>query len=231
MVLTLVLGTAIAFSSCSKDNDGDDNNPDINVPGGNDVTPSTKLQAVDLGLSVKWANMNVGAKTPEGVGDHFAWGETKPKQTYTVESYKWNNGVHYDLNKYCTTSNYGTVDNKTTLDSEDDAARVNLGGSWRMPTKAEMEELCTKCTWTWTTQNGMHGYKVVGKNGNSIFLPAAGVREHDGLYGVGEHGGYWSADVNASHPVNAHYLSCDPEGLYCSKRNRDNGISVRAVCP
>ena len=92
---------------------------------------------VDLGLSVKWATCNVGADSPEEYGYHFAWGETSPKTTYNWSTYKYCNGDEYSMTKYCDDS-FGTVDNKTTLELSDDAARVNWGGKWRMPTRAEI---------------------------------------------------------------------------------------------
>ena len=122
---------------------------------------------VDLGLSVKWATCNVGATTPEGYGDYFAWGETQPKTTYNWSTYKYCNGSYYTLTKYCVDYSYGTVDNKTTLELTDDAARVNWGGKWRMPTKAEYNELknSSNCTWTWTQKSGVRG---LPKNRNSL---------------------------------------------------------------
>ena len=144
-----------------------------------------------MGLSVKWADRNVGASKPEEYGDYFAWGETEPKSTYSWSTYKWCNGSETTLTKYNTNSSYGTVDNKTILDLSDDAARANWGGSWRMPTDAELTELREQCTWTWTTQNGVNGYKVTSKsNGNSIFLLAAGFRHNSGLYSAGSYGYY-----------------------------------------
>ena len=131
-------------------------------------------EAVDLGLSVKWANVNVGAISPEDYGDYFAWGETELKTDYSWSTYKFELGTDENgpFSKYVTNSSYGTVDNKTVLDPEDDAAHVNWGGSWRMPTDAEWTELRTKCTWTWTSE--VNGMLVTGPNGKSIFLPAAG---------------------------------------------------------
>ena len=84
---------------------------------------------VDLGLSVKWATCNVGADSPEDYGDYFAWGETEPKSTYYWSTYKWYRGDYDNLTKYCTSSSYGTVDNKKQLDLSDDAARANWGGA------------------------------------------------------------------------------------------------------
>ena len=133
-------------------------------------------EAIDLGLpsGTKWANMNVAASTPEEYGGYYAWGETEEKDNYSWSTYKWCRGSYDTQTKYCTDSSYGTVDNKTVLDPEDDVAHVKWGGTWRMPTLDEQKELLNKCTWNWTTQNGVNGYKGTGPNGNSIFLPAAG---------------------------------------------------------
>ena len=92
-------------------------------------------------MSVKWATCNVGATKPEEYGDYFAWGETDPKSTYDWSTYKYCNGSSSTLTKYNTDNSQGTVDNKTTLDLSDDAARANWGDSWRMPTDAELTEL------------------------------------------------------------------------------------------
>ena len=188
---------------------------------------------VDLGLSVKWATCNVGATTPDGYGDYFAWGETSPKDNYEWSTYKYCNGSKTTLTKYNTNSNYGTVDNKTTLELSDDAARANWGGTWRMPTITEIEELIntTYCTWTWTTQNGVNGYKVTSKtNGNSIFLPAAG----NTIYSDGSHGWYWSSSLCSSSPgYKANSLSIELELDYANwlGKYRYIGYPVRPVCP
>ena len=186
---------------------------------------------VDLGLSVKWATMNVGATTPEEYGDYFAWGEVKPKEEYVWSTYKWCNGSKNTLTKYCTNSEYGTVDNKTVLESADDVAAVNWGASWRMPTDAELTELREQCTWTWTTQNGVNGYKVTGSNGNSIFLPAAGYRSDSSLYDAGSYGYYWSSSLDADSPYDAYELYFDSDNVYWYDDNRSFGQSVRPVCP
>ncbi|MBR3076094.1 MAG: hypothetical protein IKH11_10140, partial [Bacteroidales bacterium] len=115
------------------------------------------------------------------------------KYAYDWSTYKWCNGSFITQTKYNTNSSYGTVDNKTVLDPEDDAAHVNWGGSWRMPTAEESDELITKCTWTWTTQNGVNGRLVTGPNGKSIFLPAAGLRYDTYLGSAGSNGYYWSS--------------------------------------
>ena len=189
---------------------------------------------VDLGLpsGTKWATTNVGASSPEGYGNYYAWGETTTKSTYNWSNYKWCNGGPSSMTKYCTSSSYGTVDNKTTLDLSDDAAYVNWGSSWRMPTKAEQDELrnANYTTWTWTTQNGVNGYKVTSKtNGNSIFLPAAGCRNDSILSLAGSYGYYWSGSLNTSSLSYAYHLYCSSSGVDWSSYNRYYGRSVRAV--
>ena len=142
---------------------------------------------VDLGLpsGTLWADCNVGTEKPEEFGDYFAWGETQPKDEYTYRNYKWHEfypdpedpeGKYLKsrLTKYCVSSIFGNPDYKTILDLEDDAANANWGGKWRMPTWDEQEELIEGCINTFTTLNGVEGYKLTSKkNGNSIFLPMA----------------------------------------------------------
>ena len=192
-------------------------------------------EAVDLGLpsGIKWATCNVGATKPEEYGGYYAWGETEEKSNYDWSTYKWCNGSYDTMTKYCTNSSYGTVvDNKTTLDPEDDVAHVKWGGSWRMPTKAEMSELCNNCTWTEIIQNGVNGYKVTGPNGNSIFLPAAGSRYGTNLSNSGSC--FWSGSLcngDINYDMNFAYVfffseyGCGYGGDY-----RYYGHSVRPVC-
>ena len=190
---------------------------------------------VDLGLpsGIKWATCNVGATTPEEYGDYFAWGETEPKTTYNWSTYKYCNGSSTTMTKYCTSSSYGTVDNKTTLELIDDAARVNWGGDWRMPTKAEQDELrdTSNCTWAWTTQNGVNGYKVTSVvNGNSLFLPAAGYRYNDYLSSAGSYGYYWSSSLFTSRSYYAYSVYLYSSRVVLDYDYRYYGYSVRAVC-
>ena len=167
------------------------------------------VHAVDLGLSVKWACCNVGAESPEEYGGYYAWGETEPKSTYNWDTYKWCQGSSTTLTKYCTSGSfYGKVDNKTQLDLSDDAARANWGGSWRMPTLSEIQELCDKCSWQWTEVNGIKGQKVTGPNGNSIFLPAAGSRRDSEVLSRGTSGIYWSASLYRNYCWRAWILIC-----------------------
>ena len=189
-------------------------------------------KAVDLGLpsGTLWADRNIGADSPEGYGDYFACGETSPKSVYNWSTYKYCEGSYDTLTKYCTKSSYGTVDNKTVLEAADDAATANWGDSWRMPTHAEQEELNSKCTWTWTTSNGVNGYRVTGPNGNSIFLPAAGYRYDSSVSDTGSYGRCWSASLDESDPSRAWNMGFYSGSHYSSGSTlRCYGYSVRAV--
>lgn len=192
---------------------------------------------VDLGLpsGLWWATCNVGADTPEGYGDYFAWGETQPKDSYDWSTYQYCNGSGTTLTKYCNNPDYGYsgfTDTLTTLQLEDDAASVNWGAEWRMPTKEEWEELCQHTTNTWTTHNGVYGRLFTASNGNAIFLPAASFRSGYGMGSVGDNGEYLSSSLDVVFPDNAWYLAFDP--VYYSMTNsggRCGGQSVRPVRP
>ncbi len=195
--------------------------------------PGSGPEAVDLGLSVKWASFNLGATKPEDYGEYFAWGETQPKENYIWSTYKWCNGDYNKLTKYCTYSSCWDSSepmyNKTVLDPEDDAAHVNWGGSWRMPTREEWGELIDNCTWTWTSQNGVNGRLVTGPNGKSIFLPAAGYRYDTYLYRAGSSGFYWSSSLTTGNPNDAYYVFFDSDNVFWNFDTRCNGFSVRPV--
>lgn len=184
---------------------------------------------VDLGLSVKWATCNVGATKPEEYGNYYAWGETEPKTTYTLSTYKWCNGSDDTFTKYCTKSYYGTVDNKVVLELADDAARANWGGAWRMPTDSEWYELIDDCTLTWTTLNDVNGYNVEGPNGNSIFLPAAGYYSNIHLYNAGSYGNYWSSSLSAIDPYLVWKVNFGSSWFLRNDFHRYVGNSVRPV--
>lgn len=199
-------------------------------------TPASNMENghewVDLGLpsGLKWATMNVGATTPEDYGDYFAWGEINPKSTYGWSTYKWCNGSILSLSKYCNSSSYGKVDNQNILNPEDDVARVNWDGKWRMPTFEEQDELRNECTWSWMTQNGVTGYKVMSKtNSNFLFLPSAGYRDYNSLFSAGTNGYYWSSSVNTSLSHDAMYLGFDSRNAGWMGAERCLGKSVRAV--
>ena len=223
---------------------------DCNIDGGINISDVTALidrllsgkwpwehdpnDYVDLGLpsGTLWATCNIGASRPEERGYYFAWGETSPKVIYNWSTYKWCTGSGTALTKYCANSSYGYngfVDNKTELDPEDDAAYVNWGPSWRMPTREQLDELMMRCSWRWTSNYGVQGYQVEGSNGKTLFLPAGGIR-WDGTI----------SDVD----LKGYYLSCSlglyyhqPSYLYFYSGNirwgdgldRSRGFNVRAV--
>ena len=190
------------------------------------------IEPIDLGLSVKWANANIGANAPESYGYYYAWGEVEPKNTYVEYNYKWCNGDISNTTKYSI-----GLDDKTTLEPEDDAATVNWGISWRIPTKSEITELYNNCTFTVTTQNGKTGYKVTSNiNGNSIFLPAAGYR-NEKLNLTDRYCWYMSSSLDTSaSPYKAWGIRSDLSSsgsvsIWIDGFYRDLGLSIRPVCP
>ena len=190
------------FAACEKNNV----EPTAGTENGHDY--------VDLGLpsGLKWATCNVGASTPKGYGDYFAWGETNTKSTYSLDTYTY-------------------TDNKPVLDLADDAANANWGGAWRMPTDAEWQELRDNCTWTWKTLNGINGFEVKGSNGNAIFLPAAGFRSSNDVFYTGHYGCYWSSSLDTAAPNNAKFVEFRSENndIFRNYYSRVCGQSVRAV--
>ncbi len=190
---------------------------------------------IDLGLpsGTKWALTNVGSTTSEGYGDYFAWGETTPKETYNWSTYRYCNGDYNTLTKYCNNSSYGNngfTDALTTLEASDDAATVNWGSGWRMPTYDELNELKNNCTVTWTTQNGVNGRLFTGPNGNSIFLPAAGRRYGSELLYAGSRGDYWSSSLYSGYPSSAWSLDFRSGNFRMDIDYRNYGFTVRPVC-
>ncbi|MBO7254956.1 MAG: hypothetical protein J6U79_01095 [Paludibacteraceae bacterium] len=236
-VAMLLVALSFGFVSCDmiNGNDPDDTTQD----GSENVVEDEKqdpvsLKSVDLGLSVKWANCNVGATKPEDCGDYFAWGEVVPKTYFDWSNYKWVQEGDDDLIKYFIDEWYGNnvpVDNKTVLEATDDAASVNMGGHWRMPTIAEVEELINGCIWTWTTLNGVEGYEVKSKtNDNSIFLPAAGGWIEDEHGGLREECLYWASSLAVEENYRAWSLNAvSLEGVTENPIPRYYGLSVRGV--
>ena len=189
---------------------------------------------VDLGLpsGTLWAACNVGANSPEEYGDYFAWGETEPKNDYRWSTYKYCKGLYSTMTKYCTSSSDGSVDNKTELEPSDDAATVNWGSGWQMPSYEQFDELfySSYTTTTWTTLNDISGMKITSKgNGNSIFLPAAGYPGVTSLNDAGSDGYYWSRSLRTSYSKNAYYLRFYSSYIYTKDINRYYGRSVRPV--
>lgn len=161
---------------------------------------------VDLGLpsGLLWATHNVGADSPEDYGSHFSWGETTTKSAYNWSTYKYGNEVdtspYYHLTKYNTISDYGPIDNLTSLQSGDDVATTDWGKNARIPTMEEWRELSEHCTFEWTTLNGVNGTCFTGPNGNTLFLPAGGSCWNDQLYYAENYGYYWSSSLDTYHP-------------------------------
>ncbi len=184
------------------------------------IKEAAQYKKVDLGLSVCWAEHNVGASSPEEYGDYFAWGETEPKSEYMAETYKY-----YDKTK----KTYIDI-GKDISGTKYDVARAQWGGNWRMPRLEEIKELINKCLWQWTELKGIKGYKVTGPNGDSIFLPAAGYRCGTEVDSRGSYGFYRSGTLDEYYSGNAYGL-----GFYsgnhdwCSSSYRDYGLTVRPV--
>lgn len=192
---------------------------------------------IDLGLpsGLKWAAQNVGATKPEEFGLYFAWGETEGYTGITVEKqfswadYKWCEDSDTTLTKYNTDSSYSTVDNLTTLELSDDAA-YTLDNACRMPTRADFEELTANTTSTWETLNGIKGRRFTSNtNGNSIFVPAAGLCYDGSVDGVGSFGILWSSSLDESSSRYAWGLDFNSDDVGVSNGYRCNGFSVRAV--
>ena len=226
-----LMTTASAQNKYDLNNDGEVNLADVtllvNVILG-------RHEYVDLGLTsgTLWATTNIGADNPEEYGDYFAWGETEPKSDYSWATYKWCEGLKDTLKKYCqdSTRGYnGFTDDLTELTDEDDAAYVHWGPQWRMPSKAQQDELREECTWTWTQQNGVNGYKVVGTNGKSIFLPATGFFNGTSNSSTGSNGYYWSRSVYTDNQHGAYDVGIDSGNVSWYGFNRFHGFSIRPV--
>ena len=185
---------------------------------------------LDLPSGLLWATVNVGASIAEDIGDYYAWGETEPKSNYSWSTYKWCDGSSSTITKYQNDSSLGMAIG--ILEYSDDAAWVNWGGGWRMPTYGEWDELTSTsyCTWTWTTQDGQSGYRVTSRaNGKSIFLPAGGFRESTSLTNIGSFGNYWSSTLFAEKRDYGRYTYFNSSAIGCYYCNRSNGQSVRPV--
>lgn len=187
-------------------------------------------ELADLGLSVKWATCNVGASSNSDYGNYYAWGETSKKSEYY-----WSNCFDcVNPNQVWDIGGWGiyNTQNKTTItpDSGHDTVRENWGGSWRMPTYEEAEELCTKCKWKWELINGCYGHVITGPNGNAIFLPATGFVDSEmEKYYVGSSGYYWTSSLSSSESHSARIFAFgeSDHDIYVSYRR--HGLSIRPV--
>ena len=187
------------------------------------ILPPPVPEYVDLGLSVKWATFNVGARAPEYYGDYFAWGETEPKEEYSWATYKWCDETKDNVTKY------NKTDGLTTLEPEDDAAHVQWGGYWRMPTKEELQELIDSCQWERTTVNEVRGNTVTGPNGNSIFIPLAGSYNSfdNQLNSIGTTGWLYSSTKSGS--TNAVEINMGYGGATATSCSKCLGLNIRPV--
>ena len=273
VLFALVLG---CFNSCSKDDDnapepqeipinsgnnnsGNDNsgnnNSGNNNSGNGDSGGSSVqgLQAIDLGLSVKWANYNVGAKSMEEYGDLYAWGETSTKASFENTTYQYYHKGYKDKDGITIDSvYYDRIGNEILIDygnkqyssydiskTEYDVAHVKWGGNWRMPTSKELKELIDNCTWKWASVNEIYGYKVTGKNGNYIFLPASGSGLKKGRTDDNKTGNYMSSTLvdqehlssSSSNIKEWGFFGVDFEKreIYYGTHGRTWGYSVRPV--
>lgn len=232
LIAAITLTMAMAFVAGCKPEDGPNN--DGGDHGGNTYNGH---EYVDLGLpsGTLWATCNVGADTPEGSGDFFAWGETMPKTTYNWSTYKYCNGGDglNTLTKYCGDSNFGYngfTDNLTVLQMmDDDAATANWGSGWCMPTIEQWRELYLYTTHTWIAQNGVNGRLFTASNGNSLFLPAVGYRWDDVHNSAGSIGYYWSSSLDTISPYNARNFNFSSGGYYVFDYPRSEGRSIRPV--
>ena len=197
-----------------------------------------EYEYVDLGLpsGLKWAKCNVGAETETDYGYYFQWGDIVDKSNADCSwaTYKYCNGSDTTMTKYCTDSSYGTVDNKTILETVDDAATQIMGGDWRMPTATEFQELYDNTTNEWVEDyngSGVNGMKFTSKtNGKSIFFPASGGAYGTGVYNRGSYGYFWSSSL---HPSDSYYgldLLFSSGGIVPQNYlNRYIGFCVRSV--
>lgn len=200
----------------------------------NDDNIDNGHEYVDLGLTsgTLWATCNVGAETPEGYGSYFAWGETRSKAVFDWDTYKYSNGSMDSLTKYCNkpgSGYHGFTDKLIVLETEDDAAKAKWGGEWRTPTAEEWMELYQKTSSVWTSRNGVNGRLFTGRNGNTLFLPAAGYRLDDQFIYVGKYGNYWSNALNVAYPSRAWGFNFNAGDYGKGYSRRCSGQPVRAV--
>ncbi len=178
------------------------------------VAPTT-AEAVDLGLSVKWASWNVGASAPKEFGGRYGWADpTGEKRTTELDDYP------------------SATPPENICGTEYDIARAQWGDGWRLPSQAEFQELVDNCTWEWTEMNGVTGRRATATNGNSIFFPAAASRDGETVSNqVGQRGCYWSGTLYPGNDARYAYYFYFYEGNQQPTRNnrRYMGYSVRPV--
>ena len=209
-------------------------------------------EAVDLGLSVKWATLNVGAVIQHDYGDYFAWGEVESKESYTWTNYLWGDGNDTSLLKYNNQQEYGIVDNNFELDPDDDPVQTKWGDGWRMPTEAEFMELANyewnselaqwseveNCTWEWTSmfsstkREFVNGYLITSKKegftDRSIFLPAGGCKESNTSC-MDDFVCCWTSTLNSDYPQTAITVLLGDGHVQRGYEYRCLGLTVRPV--
>ena len=198
-----------------------------------------QYEYVDLGLpsGLKWAKRNVGAEKEMDYGYYFQWGDVEDhgNSAYRCTVYKHCNNTSYALTKYCNDSSCGIVDNKFTLEPEDDAARANMGGDWRMPTKDEIQELIDNTDNEWVEDyngSGVNGYKFTSRTDKNkyIFIPASGYRTGYQWFGAGYFSFVWSSSLYSSNIYTACVLDFDSYSVGVDEnRCRVDGLVVRGV--
>lgn len=208
------LFAAICLAVCSLVSCGGDDEDDNETD--NTFSASSAGTAVDMGLSVYWADRNVGASSASDYGHYYAWGETKTKSSYAESN---NTTSDVSLSDWSGNSTY-------------DAARANWGSAWRTPTQSECNELISNCSWTWTTQNGCKGYLVKGPSGNSIFLPAAGDMTDSSLEDAADAGCYWTStpySLNNKRAIGMTFISGGSKWTTTDWNARALGFTIRPV--
>ena len=200
-----------------------------------DSSKLIKHEYVDLGLpsGTLWATMNIGAFSLEDDGDFFSWGEVRSKKIYSLSNYMLGKGDDNDEEsltptKYNDDPKYSVVDSLYTLSTDDDAAFVEWGTEWRMPTYADFLELIKNCKWKWKKINGNYGYKVKAKNGNWIFLPAAGLRYND-QHDYRDESFYWTSTLYEKNSQAARLLYFNSKIKEMMAANRCSGCTIRPV--
>ena len=175
--------------------------------------------AIDLGLSVLWSDINLGATTPESFGEYFAWGETKPKEQYSKDNY-----MHYDhsMNQYLDIG-------EDISGTKYDAAHVNLGNGWRMPSNTELQELIKNCEWEWVKSGNTLGYKITGKHGNYIFMPAGGCIFYSTVSSQNEWTEYWSSSERQKYKGDAYLLVENGYNPTVISSDKIYGVPIRPV--
>lgn len=245
LLIMIVFAVGCTNPEVPKNNGIESFSSDSNDDGMVDTTQPS-YDYIDLGLpsGTLWATFNVGANVPEEYGDFFAWGETAPKATYSWSNYKhcdFSEGEGWNAQtKYCNNSFFGYngfTDQLTVLQSDDDAATVNWGNDWCMPTVDQWQELVENTECVWEPRNGVDGRLFTAQNGASLFLPAAGFRWDDEIHYTGNGcGNYWSSSLSTEKSgatddpnvaFNLRFYSGD--NLDVLTEYRGSGLSVRPV--